>query len=164
MQITRRKLFGIAALAAVGAVAGGARWERHLALVRPSEARPFTAVELSKAGPLGDESEGRADAPVTVIEYASMTCPHCANFDINVFPLIKSHYIDSGKVRYILREFPLDQLAAAARTSFSTWCMCCFNDNAIGWSRSRWVRCWKSPSRPASPSRSSTNAWQTSRS
>jgi protein-disulfide isomerase len=113
MQMTRRKLLGIAALVSVGAIAGAAQWERHLGLVRASQAQPLSPSEISKAGPLGDEVEGKADAPVTVIEYASMTCPHCANFDINVFPLIKSRYIDTGEVRYILREFPLDQLAAA---------------------------------------------------
>jgi len=66
-----------------------------------------------KAGPLSEEAVGSTDAPVTIIEYASMTCPHCANFDVNVFPALKSRYIDTGKVRYILREFPLDPLAAA---------------------------------------------------
>lgn len=113
MQMTRRKLLAISALPAVAAAADAAQWKRHIALARPSQAHPLPPGELSKAGPLGDEVEGRADALVTVIEYASMTCPHCANFDVKVFPLIKSRYIDTGKVRYILREFPLDQLAAA---------------------------------------------------
>src|SRR5262249_40128466 len=53
-------------------------------------------------------------APVTIIEYASMTCPHCANFAINTFPQLKEKYIDTGKVRYILREFPFDPVAAGA--------------------------------------------------
>lgn len=69
--------------------------------------------DLMVAGPLGDMSQGKADAPVTFIEYASMTCPHCARFDVSVYPTLKSRYIDTGKVRYILREFPLDSLAAA---------------------------------------------------
>jgi protein-disulfide isomerase len=50
---------------------------------------------------------------VTITEFASMTCPHCAAFNETVFPKIKSEYIDTGKIRYIFREFPLDIKAAA---------------------------------------------------
>jgi protein-disulfide isomerase len=57
---------------------------------------------------------GDSDAPVTVIEYASMTCPHCASFHSETLPELKERYIETGKVKYILREFPLDNLAAAA--------------------------------------------------
>jgi protein-disulfide isomerase len=56
---------------------------------------------------------GPADAKVTITEFASMTCPHCAAFNAEVFPKIKSEYIDTGKIRYIFREFPLDIKAAA---------------------------------------------------
>jgi len=70
--------------------------------------------ELMKPGPLGDMSEGSKDAPVTIIEYSSMTCEHCARFHRNVYPLVKEKYIDTGKVRLIMREFPLDRLALAA--------------------------------------------------
>ena len=59
-------------------------------------------------------SLGKDDAPVTVIEYASMTCGHCATFHNTTYPEFKKRYIDTGKVRYILREFPLDPLAAGA--------------------------------------------------
>ncbi|MGL4398088.1 MAG: DsbA family protein [Hyphomicrobium sp.] len=69
--------------------------------------------ELMKAGDLADVGIGAADAKVTVVEYASMTCGHCANFATKVFPEFKTKYIDSGKVRFIMREFPLDNLAAA---------------------------------------------------
>jgi protein-disulfide isomerase len=57
--------------------------------------------------------EGKADAPVTIVEYASLTCGHCAHFHNDVYPALKSKYIDAGKVRYVLRDFPLDPLAAA---------------------------------------------------
>jgi protein-disulfide isomerase len=57
---------------------------------------------------------GSADAPNTIVEYASMTCPHCALFQKEVLPQIKTKYIDTGKAKYILREFPLDGLALAA--------------------------------------------------
>jgi protein-disulfide isomerase len=56
---------------------------------------------------------GPRDASVTITEFASMTCPHCAAFNETVFPKIKSEYIDTGKVRYVFREFPLDIKAAA---------------------------------------------------
>ncbi|MGQ0456409.1 MAG: DsbA family protein [Hyphomicrobium sp.] len=70
--------------------------------------------ELMKPMDLSDVALGPADAKVTVVEYASMTCGHCANFATKVFPDFKTKYIDSNKVRFILREFPLDNLAAAA--------------------------------------------------
>jgi protein-disulfide isomerase len=63
---------------------------------------------------LGDRWLGQADAPVTMIEYASATCPHCAEFHAKTFPTIKTEYIDTGKVRFAMREFPFDQLSLAA--------------------------------------------------
>jgi len=71
------------------------------------------AAELAHTGPDGDVMVGSDKAPVTIIEYASMTCPHCAHFATTTFPELKQRYIDTGKVRYTLREFPLDALAAA---------------------------------------------------
>jgi protein-disulfide isomerase len=62
---------------------------------------------------LPDVVEGEANAPVTVVEYASMTCSHCAAFHNQVYPTLKSKYIDTGKAKYMLREFPLDPLATA---------------------------------------------------
>jgi protein-disulfide isomerase len=80
---------------------------------------PYQAVaqtdmnELQKAGPLGDMAQGPADAKVTIIEYASLTCSHCATFHKDTYPALKERFIDTSKVRYILREFPLDPLAMA---------------------------------------------------
>jgi protein-disulfide isomerase len=71
-------------------------------------------ADLAQPSPLGDVVLGSPDAPVTIIEYASMTCPHCAQFQAKTFPKLKERYIDTGKVRYIFREFPLDPLAAGA--------------------------------------------------
>ncbi len=68
-------------------------------------------------GPLDADIEmalGAADAPVTIVEFASMTCPHCARFHLDELPSIKKAYIDSGKVRLVFSEFPLDRLALAA--------------------------------------------------
>ena len=69
--------------------------------------------QLMKEGTLADAWEGAKDAPITVIEYASMTCTHCAAFHAESYPTLKSKYIDTGKVRFTLREFPLDPLATA---------------------------------------------------
>jgi protein-disulfide isomerase len=71
-------------------------------------------AELMQPGPLPELVLGNADAPITVVEYASMTCGHCAHFHNKVFPELKEKYIDTGKVRFIMREFPLDNLAVAA--------------------------------------------------
>lgn len=70
-------------------------------------------AELLKPGALPDKSMGKDDAKVTIVEYASMTCPHCAHFNDTTFPDLKKNYIDTGKVRYILREFPFDPRAEA---------------------------------------------------
>lgn len=58
-----------------------------------------------------DRVMGKADAPVTIVEYASMTCPHCAHFAVDVLPVVKPLLIDSGKVRLIFRDYPLDAYA-----------------------------------------------------
>ena len=70
--------------------------------------------ELMAPDALPDSWVGKADAPVTIVEYASMTCSHCAAFHNETFPLLKKNYLDTGKARFTLREFPLDALAAAA--------------------------------------------------
>jgi protein-disulfide isomerase len=71
-------------------------------------------AELLKPGPLEEMSIGDPNAPNVIVEYASMTCPHCAEFHKELFPEIKSRLVDTGKVRFIFREFPLDKLAAFA--------------------------------------------------
>ena len=72
-----------------------------------------SATDVAKPVSLPDMALGPKDAKVTITEYASMTCPHCAAFNAEVFPKIKAEYIDTGKIRYIFREFPLDIKAAA---------------------------------------------------
>jgi protein-disulfide isomerase len=78
-----------------------------------SEAMAQSAADVAKPVSLPDMALGPNDAAVTITEYASMTCPHCAAFNEQVFPKIKKEYIDTGKVRYVFREFPLDIKAAA---------------------------------------------------
>ncbi len=72
------------------------------------------AAALAKAGPLGEFTLGSPKAPVTIIEYASLTCPHCRVFHKRTFPRLKKAYIDTGKVYFIIREFPIGRSAAAA--------------------------------------------------
>ena len=104
MRITRRDfVVSASALVAAAALFGSA----PLAFAQSAE-------DLLKPGALPDLVLGKADAPVTIIEYASMTCPHCANFHKTTYPALKAKYIDTGKVRFIFREFPLDELAVAA--------------------------------------------------
>jgi protein-disulfide isomerase len=124
-SIDRRKLLmGSAAIATVG-VAVSAVYSIVRAPPRAdAEARrprkPRRVVnnvsqdELMKPGPLPDLVIGKDDAPVTIVEYASMTCSHCANFHTTVLPTLKEKYIDTGKVRLVFREFPLDERAALA--------------------------------------------------
>lgn len=70
--------------------------------------------EVLKPGALPEMALGKEDAPVKIVEYMSMTCPHCAHFATTTFDQIKKKYIDTGKVRFIIREFPFDPRAAAA--------------------------------------------------
>ena len=79
----------------------------------PAAGTTVSPADLAQAGPDGDIVLGSDKAPVTIIEYASMTCPHCAHFSATTFPELQKRYIDTGKVRFIFREFPLDALAAA---------------------------------------------------
>jgi hypothetical protein len=83
-------------------------------LLRPALAQTPSATDLLQPGPLGEMVLGAENAPVTIIEYASMTCGHCAEFHNKTYPRLKERYIDTGKVRFIFREFPLDPLAAGA--------------------------------------------------
>jgi protein-disulfide isomerase len=75
--------------------------------------KPTVMDQLSKAGALGDIWLGDPNAPVTIIEYAATTCSHCAQFNEIGFPVLKQKYIETGKVKYTLREFPLNPLDVA---------------------------------------------------
>ncbi len=78
--------------------------------------KPAAGPEADKALTVtkDDRILGRPDAPITIIEYGSLTCPHCAHFAAEVLPKLKQQWIDSGKARLIFRDFPLDQAALRA--------------------------------------------------
>ena len=116
--LTRRHvLLGAAAVTAIIAAgsAGIYLWSStDTAAAETPAGAEVSMADLLVPGPLGDEIQGQADAPVTIVEYASMTCPHCSHFHETTYPEMKKKYIDTGKVRFIFREFPLDELAVAA--------------------------------------------------
>ena len=105
--ITRRAFTAALSLTGLSLLAGFS----PLRLI--TEAMAQGAADVAKPVSLPDMALGPANAPVTITEFASMTCPHCAAFNADVFPKIKSAYIDTGKIRYVFREFPLDIKAAA---------------------------------------------------
>jgi protein-disulfide isomerase len=105
LVLTRRRL-----LAAAGALAVSAT----PAFADKAASGSVPVIELMAPNALPDVVEGDANAPVAIVEYASMTCSHCAAFHQDVYPTLKKNYIDTGKVKFILREFPLDPLATAA--------------------------------------------------
>lgn len=125
-SIDRRKLIFMSAVVATAGVVGtmiysavnpapradaDARRQRR---PRRTTVTNVTPEELMKPGPMPELVLGNADAPVTIVEYASMTCSHCANFHNTVLPVLKEKYIDKGQVRLVFREFPLDDRAALA--------------------------------------------------
>jgi protein-disulfide isomerase len=108
MMITRRAFTAALSLTGLAALAGFS----PLRLIADAIAQ--SASDVAKPVSLPDMALGPANASVTITEYGSMTCPHCAKFNETVFPRIKSEYIDTGKVRYVFREFPRDVKDAAA--------------------------------------------------
>ena len=79
----------------------------------PASSGTVDMARLLEPGTLPEQAIGKPDAKVTIVEYASMTCPHCAHFHSTTLPQLKTKYIDPGKVRLILREFPFDPRAEA---------------------------------------------------
>ena len=101
-MITRRAVTAALSLTGLSLLAGLS----PLRLIQGAKAQ--SASDVAKPVSLPDMALGSADAKVTIVEYAAATCPHCARFNATVFPKLKSEYIDTGKVRYVFREFPLN--------------------------------------------------------
>lgn len=101
--MSRARLVPILAALLAVAAAGGAH-----AASGPSPVIGPSATGATIEAREGDVAIGAANAPVTVIEYASVTCPHCARWDSEIFPAFKRKYVDTGKARYVLREFPTE--------------------------------------------------------
>ena len=112
MKIDRRNAMILAGVGALLLAAPALFVNGKSGIVTPAKAQ--SASKLMEPQPLPDMVMGDAGAPVTIVEYASMTCPHCAAFHANTLPALKEKYIDTGKVKLILREFPFDPRAAAA--------------------------------------------------
>ncbi|WP_174802640.1 DsbA family protein [Martelella limonii] len=124
-EITKRTLLRGAAMGAAFGAAG-------LSVSAHAEDLPKSQgnVDMDKAleaGPLPEIALGEENAPVKIIEYLSMTCPHCARYQEETFPTIKKDFIDTGKVYYIFREFPFDPRAMAA----FMLARCAPNDNYV---------------------------------
>ncbi|CAN7601409.1 DsbA family protein [Rhizobium sp. LjRoot30] len=112
MNITKRQLLaGIATVAVAGPLFASSAFA---AAELPTADADVDMAEVLKPGALPEQALGPEDAKVTIVEYMSMTCPHCAHFHNTTFDEIKKKYIDTGKVRFIIREFPFDPRAAAA--------------------------------------------------
>lgn len=105
MTITRRDALILTAAASFASVAG-------LGVAQAQEGTTKDVAALSNVA-LPDRVLGEEDAAVTVIEYASPTCPHCAAFHNDVYPQFKTEYVDTGKVKYVLRPFVRNALDAA---------------------------------------------------
>ena len=111
IELSRRALLLSLGLSGLSA---GLALKSFPALAQSKGPSQVSLEELMKPGELADLSLGPAEAKVTVVEYASMTCGHCAQFAKDVWPEFKKKYVDTGKIHYVFREFPLDNLAAAA--------------------------------------------------
>src|ERR1700743_3522172 len=107
LMFTRRAFTAALSLTGLAALAGFS----PLRLITAAMAQ--SASDVAKPVSLPDMALGPANAAVTITEFASMTCPHCAAFNAEVFPKIKAAYIDTGKIRSISREFPLCDKAHA---------------------------------------------------
>lgn len=102
-MITRRDTLALATGAAGAALAG----------ISPVRAQNVSMTELVQPGPLGDSWLGEQNAKVVIVEYASLTCSHCASFHRETWPELKKRYVDTGQARFALREFPFDPFSTA---------------------------------------------------
>jgi protein-disulfide isomerase len=110
-------LVGLVVLVLVAVGAGGWFYMSGKDVGATSAAGGADVSEKAPAVPTvtaDDKFLGKEDAPVTIVEYFSLGCPHCKNFHENILPKLKTDYIDTGKARLVFRDFPLDNVAYAA--------------------------------------------------
>lgn len=112
----RNILIAAGGIVAVAAIAAAVYFGTRSPAAGPAPVAAATSADQTAllAVQPGDHVEGDPNAPVTLIEYASFTCPHCAYFNTQILPELKKQWIDTGKVKLIYRDFPLDQAAAKA--------------------------------------------------
>jgi protein-disulfide isomerase len=92
---------------------GGLVLSQMSSVVGPAQADVALMARIMTPGALPEKAFGSPDAPVTIVEYASITCHFCMKFHSETWPSLKEKYVDTGKVRFVMREFPLDPLATA---------------------------------------------------
>ena len=117
MAFSRRALLGVGAGVVVAAAAGGlwyARRPDQTVASPPPGSGPAPAPAATAEGILGERAIGRADAPVVVREFFSLTCSHCAAFHPDTMPQVKKDLVETGRVRFVFHDFPLDQVALTA--------------------------------------------------
>ncbi len=117
MAFSRRALLGIGAGVVVAATAGGlwlARRPDQTVAAPPPGGGTAPAPATTAEGIMGERAIGRADAPVVVREFFSLTCSHCAAFHRDTMPQVKKELVETGKVRFVFHDFPLDQVALTA--------------------------------------------------
>ena len=114
MKLTRRQALPVFAATGITAMGAANSLPGLNQVLGADVAKAQGLADLMEPGPLGEHVKGEADAPVTLIKYASMTCPHCRAWHKEHYPTIKSKYIDTGVVKFYFREFPFDPAAAAA--------------------------------------------------
>jgi protein-disulfide isomerase len=114
MLISRRSLLGVGTVAVAGAIIGGRHWSGAPAFIARAAAQPAPAPLAPDDPRMTERAIGKADAPVTVAEWFSLTCPHCARFSADVLPQIQTRLVDTGKLRMVFNDFPLDVVALTA--------------------------------------------------
>jgi protein-disulfide isomerase len=110
LSVTRRTAAANLSLAGLATLFAGA----PLPLIGQARAQNATGGLAAEPVSLPDMALGPRNAPVVIVDYSSMTCSHCAAFMTQVFPTVRSKYVDAGRVRFVFREFPLDIKAASA--------------------------------------------------
>jgi protein-disulfide isomerase len=108
--VGRRSLWAVAYVVSVAAAAcGGGSSPSSPTTPTPTPTHPLPAMSVM----LAEKVLGSAAAPVTMVEYSSLTCPHCGDYHVSTLPQLKAAYVDTGRLKIVYRDFPLNQAALA---------------------------------------------------